>query len=269
MRKIAYTSIVFLVLACSFAGVVFVIESTYLMDAGKTSIIHIFPNHDDLPEDDFAVSVANIDTNKKLVDMVDRLINKKDIFTGIDSIDGIQSLSKKEKKILSFRLAQEFYLRHEYKNVIQSIENLSIKERIQNNTQFMYAYSLSKSHHIYDAIDQYAFLVRHNNNSQGATINLALLLKKSNQCDRAIPYFLKASAISSGRKKAKSLAGLATCYHKMKKYEKAITHFKKSIEYRPNASVVWGMLANSMLETKRPYETVLDAYNKSIALDPK
>ena len=76
-----------------------------------------------------------------------------------------------------------------------------------------------------------------------------ILLKKLNRCDAAIPVFTQSISISSGRKKAKGLSGLASCHYGLKHYEDAVKYYRKSIEYRPNSAQTWIALAKSLSAT--------------------
>ncbi len=260
-----YTLVVILLM-----GGVAYFEDMLLSDSEVTTTVYIEPDGDNtfesLQTDDPDVSSHN----KKVSILIQSILQDNQELSSIHKNPDVQLLSKEERVLLFARLAQEYFARHDYKNVINSSEKLDIKDRTVHQVQFIYAYSLSKTSSLRTAVIEYQLLIDHNPLSQAAHINLGLLLKKLGRCkDEALPVFAKAVSISSGNKKAKSLSGLAGCYYQTGQYDKAVEQYKKSIEYRPNSAKIWVLLAKSIAATGSTYKHALDAFDKGIALNVK
>lgn len=165
-----------------------------------------------------------------------------------------------------------FYLlikNRSYGTVIDLLEKNNLSQRLTTGTQFYYALALSKKSLYEESLTEYKALIDENKNHQSATLNSAILLQKLKRYEEAIQYFSQAVVITSGLRKSKSLAGIAHCNRLMGNFSEAITHYQKSIEYRPADKVTWRLLADSMSLSGHPFEQVVNTYNKSIALDRK
>ncbi len=163
-----------------------------------------------------------------------------------------------------------FYLlikRKSYGTVIDLLEKNNVDQRLRTGTQFYYALALSRKSLYEESLIQYKALIDSNKNHQSATLNSAILLQKLKRYDEAIQYFSQSTKITSGIRKAKSLAGIAHCNKLLEKYSDAITFYQKSIEYRPADKVTWRLLADVMAISGESFRTVINTYNKSISLD--
>lgn len=216
------------------------------------------------------LSVESIDLTQNSEDinaLVQLFATDKAAFNAREKNQLLLSLSAQEKLAMTVALAHEFFTKHNFSKVIKTLDGLNDEQRINSQLQFMYAFSLSKMSKTDRAIQQYNLLLTHQPRSQAATLNLGILLKKEKRCEQAIAVFERSVDISSGRKKAKGLSGMANCYRQLGQYQKAIENYKKSIEFRPGSSPTWMVLARSLASNNEDIEQVIDAFDKGIALD--
>ena len=265
-HNLSQTGIPYLIFALLLVGTIILVENNFSSQIDDIPAIEIVSNSDESFEDASLISTPNF-IKPKISILIQELINSKVSFTDIKSQPHVQALSKDEHIDLYQGLAQEFYNRNNYNNVIKSLQSFTFNQRLEYKTQFIYAYSLSKSSDWQAAIKQYQLMIEGGTQSQAATLNLGLLLKKGQLCEQAIPIFTKSVAISSGTKKAKALSGLAHCHFSLSNFDDAITYYKKSIEYRPNSAHVWLMLAKSLAAKADNYQQALDTFKKAIALN--
>jgi len=120
-----------------------------------------------------------------------------------------------------------------------------------------------------DAIKVYQKIIKLKPNHQMATINLAILLKKSGKYPEAIKTLEHALSISGGTRKGKIYALLGSCHEALKQHNKAIQLYQHSIEFRPSHALTWRRLARQSSLAKRPFNEVLETYNRAIALNPE
>ena len=154
-----------------------------------------------------------------------------------------------------------------YGSVIDLLKKTNADQRLRTGTQFYYALALSRKSLYEESLVQYKVLIDNNKNHQSATLNSAILLQKIQRYEEAIQHFSQAVEITSGMRKAKSLAGIAHCNKLLGNFSEAITFYQKSIQYRPADKVTWRLLADVMASSGEPFETVINTYNKSISLD--
>ncbi len=133
---------------------------------------------------------------------------------------------------------------------------------------FDQALLLSREGKQHDAIEIYNKIIHQKPNHQMATINLALLLKKSGDYPAAIQTLEHALAISGSARKGKIYALLGSCNEALEQHTKAIKQYNNSIEFRPSHALTWRRLARASSLASRPFPEVLEAYNRAIALNP-
>jgi len=134
---------------------------------------------------------------------------------------------------------------------------------------FDQALLLSRQNKHADAIKIYQKVVKLKPNHQMATINLALLLKKSGNYPKAIKTLEHALSISGGKRKGKIYALLGSCHEALKQHDKAINFYNNSIEFRPSHALTWRRLARQSSLAKQPFNDVLETYNRATALNPE
>jgi len=265
-HKFSQTGLPYLIFALLLAAVIIYFEQHLVALSDKVEIITISAENDD----NSAVAISNAtikieELGEQSKQLITELIDTKDIISSLANNPKINALSDLEKNGFHVVLARTLYGLQNYSVVTEILEQFPITQRLNNDSQFNYAYSLAKTSNYESAIEQYKILIAHQANAQAANLNQALLLKKLDRCDDAIPVFKHTISISSGDKKAKALSGLASCYYKQDNFSKAVIHFKKSIEYRPNSSSTWALLAKSYASLNLRQQA-LDSFNKSIAL---
>ncbi|OUS27367.1 hypothetical protein A9Q99_15310 [Gammaproteobacteria bacterium 45_16_T64] len=194
---------------------------------------------------------------------------KRDIFSN-NPIDTLSMLGVPDDSLTETYVAYYYLLvrQKSYQTVIDQLSVKSVPQRLAEGTQFYYALSLSKKGHQQDALDQYNQLIKKNTNHQSATLNSAIIHQKMEDYTAAFDLFEKAVTITSGSRKAKALAGAARCSTQLGNINIAIQYYQKSIEYRPGNAVTWRLLADTMAINHQDYRSVVDTYDKAIALNP-
>ncbi len=224
-------------------------------------------NHDQISDFQFNTSGSSEASKNPYMGLIIDGINHQqfndNILTTLTSI-GIPDENLSASYITYFYLLIK---RKSYGTVIDLLEKNTVDQRLRTGTQFYYALALSRKSLYEDSLLQYKALIDSNRNHQSATLNSAILLQKLKRYDEAIQYFSQSAEITSGIRKAKSLAGIAHCNKLLGKFSEAITYYQKSIEYRPADKVTWRLLADVMAISSQSFKTVINTYNKSISLD--
>ncbi|MDX2503504.1 MAG: tetratricopeptide repeat protein [Gammaproteobacteria bacterium] len=266
MRKIAHLSVLHLFVAIVFFSALVIIEKYYLSRDLESTVISIVPDEDSMLEVMTESSMIRVSENLSL--FLEKFTAEKVMLSEMHNLSEFKLLTDSDTPVMWLKLAEIFYALHDYAQVVTILEKLDEKQRIRLDALFMYAYSLSKAVSKDRAIDQYRLLLIQKSNAQAATFNLALLLKKKKRYDEAIAVFTKAVEISSGKKKAKAYAGLATSYYNQRDFKQATEFFRKSLDYRPGVASIWIQLAKSMAASDEKYPAVLNSFDKGIALNP-
>lgn len=251
------------------ASVVIYFEQHLVALGDEVEIITISANNDDssaVNNEDTTIKTEELSEQSK--QLITQILDSKDIVSSLVNHQEINALSEHEQNGVYAVLAKALFSSQNYSGVAEVLKHIPITIRLNNDLQFIYAYSIAKASHYEEAIKQYQILTAHQVNAQAANLNQALLLKKLTRCDEAIPVFEHTIAISSGNKKAKALSGLASCYYKQDNFSKAVSNFKKSIEYRPNSSSTWALLAKAYTSLNLRQQA-LDSFNKSTDLNSK
>ncbi len=267
-HKLLQTGLPFLTLVLFLVAAIIYFESELLSQSENIAEITIAPNMDDSFDID-SVTGNPVVKPQYIQDIIQQLLSEDDPFATIKHNNTYQTLSDTDKSLVYNGVSQQLIARHNYAKLLSGLKNIPLSERLKHKVQFSYAFALSKGADPQLAIEQYQALIKHEQNSQSGHLNLGLLLKKEKQCNDAIPVFLSTASITSGTKKAKALSALASCYKQLGQFDKAVAHYKKSIEYRPNASHVWIMLASTLAETSADLHSVLDTFDKGLALNPQ
>ncbi len=118
------------------------------------------------------------------------------------------------------------------------------------------------------AIEIYRKILSLQSSHQLSRMNLGLLLADKKDFSAAVEEFTAAIDITSGRRKAKSLAARGSSYIELKKYQEAVLDFQKSIQYRPTDSTVWRKLANAQLLNNDDPKAIRETFDRAIALQP-
>lgn len=118
------------------------------------------------------------------------------------------------------------------------------------------------------AISIYQRLLTIQPSHQLSRMNLGLLLVDKKDYLAASEEFTQAIDITSGRRKAKSLAARGSCYIELQKYPEAVFDFEKSIQYRPTDATVWRKLANAQLLNNEDPKLIRETFDRAIALKP-
>lgn len=152
-------------------------------------------------------------------------------------------------------------------------EPLETESKTANNTessvQFTNALKLSRQGQTEQAILGYQQLLAQRPNHQMAAINLVILLKKTQGCDKLGPLMLNAIEISRGKRKAKAHSLLASCLSDNKQYKLALIHLDKSLQFRPNHAGTWLKRARVQQKANFDYAQVLTSFEKALAMDEK
>ena len=135
--------------------------------------------------------------------------------------------------------------------------------------QFTNALNLSRQGKTQQAIIGYQQILEQRPNHQMAAINLVILLKRSQGCEKLEPLMLRAIEISSGKRKAKAHSLLASCLSESEQYKLALTHLDKSLQFRPNHAGTWLKRARLQQKANLDYAQVLISFEKALAMNEK
>lgn len=260
-------SILYFLLGLITLGSLLYVERIFFAKKDITPVIVIAEDADNTLENTMSAWQQTITLSDKLQTILDDMITSANELDKVYARNDYQALGNDEKVLLTSQLSKDLYVKHQYEQVKNLLEPVAFEHRVLHDVQFPFAYSLSKTGHIKEAIEQYRLLSTQNQRSQSTHLNLGLLLLKSGQCDQAITVFNKAIAISSGQKKAKALSGNAKCHYQTGLFNESVQLYKKSIEYRPDSANTWIMLANAMAAAGQPLDQIINTYDKGMALD--
>ncbi|MGI1678509.1 MAG: tetratricopeptide repeat protein [Cellvibrionaceae bacterium] len=154
------------------------------------------------------------------------------------------------------------------KHALVLLESLTKKEPNNINILFQLARVRSSLGEPDRAISIYRDLLSIQSSHQLSRMNLGLLLVEKKDFLAASVEFTHAIDITSGRRKAKSLASRGACHIELGKYPEAVLDFEKSIQYRPTDSTVWRKLANAQLLNNDDPKIIRETFDRAIALQP-
>jgi len=179
----------------------------------------------------------------------------------------ITHLDKRARESIISTLAKMSFQKKDYEQTKHLLDSLTVEQRIRTSNQFIFALVLSRIGEQEKAIAQYVLFSEVKPHNFSALLNRGLLLKRTEEYERAIVVLSRAVSASSGYKKAKALAILATCEYKLGRYDEAIRFYKKSTQYQPNNNRTWSKLGKAYNASLLPYQYARDAYNKALALN--
>jgi tetratricopeptide (TPR) repeat protein len=174
-----------------------------------------------------------------------------------------------ETRELLFSLDNRQNKNNKFDQQVQRNKHTTNKIKSPSSILFDQALLLSRQDKYAEAIEIYQKVIMLKPNHQMATINLALLLKKSGDYPAAIQTLEQALRISGGTRKGKIYALLGVSHEALKQADKAVGLYKKSIEYRPSHALTWRRLAKQTAVAKHPYSEVIETYKRAIALNPE
>lgn len=234
-----------------------------------TITINLYPSHDDeednQSEKSTPIAPALISITEKIFNAItsNEDLDKKDVLT-----ENFGIKDPKEKLIITGLVAKKLRLSKQYELALELIVGLSQKEQEAQNLIFSKAFCLSKLGHYDAAIINYKHLLVLEPLNQSANLNLGLLYLKQSNFELAQAVFEKGISQSSGIKKAKNYAGLATSFFRRGQYKMAIENYRKSIEYRPTHSGTWRKMALSEVSSGQ-YVIASESFQNAISLEPK
>jgi tetratricopeptide (TPR) repeat protein len=233
--------------------------------SSKIKVINILPAPDTFEEESTIDSMTLEAAEKSLKVFVDELSRS----TADDALSNLKlnALNEQQRIKVLLLLGRKYYQLKRYLDVTKVLAPIDAALRVQSNQQFIYAFSLAHSGDNEKAITAYQALLHATPNSQAAALNLATLFKSENQCKHALTAYRHAIQISSGKRKAKGLAGIGDCYYRLGNYSESIEAYTSSIEYRPDYAKTWLALAKAQSAKRMPYSQIQDSLNKAASLD--
>lgn len=246
-------------------GAILALDYRNLQSANQINIVRIVPDQNEQEESFTSLVQETSEVNEALKALFDRLIALP--YEQLTTADAYLSLSELDRKHLQLMLGRYYYEQKQYEDVVAVLQSFSDDERTTANTQFIFAFALSRIAKYGDAALAYEALLARQPNSQAARLNLALLFKKQDDCTRAVPLFLHTAEISSGQRKAKALAGAGLCYLATNNHQEAVEYLRKSIEYRPNSASTWMALGRALSSAGQSYQAVNEAMERGVNLD--
>lgn len=105
-------------------------------------------------------------------------------------------------------------------------------------------------------------------NHQKATYNLGVLARRAGDYPRAERYLTRATAISSGRIKAKALQQLGLVHAAGGQWDTAVQYLQQSVNLRPDAERAWLDLGNAEWKRGR-LDAAHAAFDKALALNKR
>lgn len=263
------TGIPYLGLALLFVAAIIYAEFFLARESSAPPVIKIASSTDEDFESDSDSATHQEPPNELVASLLAKISSHELQIKALLSDPEITTLKPQERASIIAELAQALSTERDFANIQILLANLTLDQRLLHNVQFTFAYALSKTGRHKDSIEQYEFFTAANPNAYSALLNQGLLQKKIGAHEKAILIFSTASDISSGFKKAKSLAHLASTEHTLSRYDDAVKHYKKSIEYRPDSPDTWSRLGKALMASGEQYQQAMSAYDKAIALDPK
>jgi len=268
-QRLFETALPYTLLVTILFGAILFFEYQLKEKAMSVELIKIIPNTDDKYEELFLDSRELEHTDKLVIKLLDE-VSSNSLIVGELLNDGrVSNLNELAKVNLIGKIAKTLFTRKEFEDVQSILSNLTLEQRLAQNVQFIYAFSLSKTEKVELAIEAYfAFTLAQPNSSVGF-LNLGLLLKKTRRYQESLEAFTQAIGISSGRIKAKAFSGAASIEMTQSHFSEAVELYHKSIQYRPDNSHTWFLLAKSQIANELKYELILDSFNRAISLSPK
>ncbi|MBQ0724300.1 MAG: tetratricopeptide repeat protein [Cycloclasticus sp.] len=263
------TGIPYLGLALLFFATILYTEFFLERESSAPPIIKIAPSTDEDFESGSDSATGQELPNELVASLLSQISSNGLQIKGLLSSAEITTLNQQDRGRIIAELAQALLTKRDFANIEILLGSLTLEKRLLHNVQFTFAYALSKTGRSKDAIEQYEFFTASNPNAYAALLNQGLLLKKIGAHEKAILIFSKAADISSGFKKAKALAHLASAEYALSRYDGAVKHYKKSIEYRPDSPYTWSQLGKALMASGAQYQKAMNAYDKAVALDPK
>ncbi|MBV1951757.1 MAG: tetratricopeptide repeat protein [Cycloclasticus sp.] len=263
------TGLPYLIIACLLMGLIIFAE-IFLKSAAPTPITVSIKGSVDSGIEPAHSNILSSDRHSKLVNRLLQSIESDKL--PIKSTLGnkpFSTLTADTYANIITNTASKLLKKSDYKNAEQLLSSLSPEQRIKQGVQFSFAFTLSKLGNSPAAIAQYELYTAHKPNAFSAIFNRALLLKRLGTCEAAILAFKEAAKKSSGYKKSRALAGLASCEYQLSRYEESVKNYKKSIEYQPNNAQTWLQLGKALSASNAPYIDINDAFKKAVSLNPK
>jgi len=263
------TGLPYLIIACLLIGAIIFAEIFLASTVPAPITVSIKGNVDSDIEPAHSNALSS-GKNSKLINQLLHSIERDKL--PIKSILGSKPFSTLAANIYAniiANTASKLLKKPDYKSAEQLLSTLSPKQRIQQGVQFYFAFALSKLGNTPAAIVQYELYTAHKPNAFSAIFNRALLLKKLGTYEAAILAFKEAAKKSSGYKKSRALAGLASCEYRLSLYKDAVKNYKKSIEYQPNNAHTWLQLGKALSASNASYIDINDAFKKAVSLNPK
>ncbi|MGH1469707.1 MAG: tetratricopeptide repeat protein [Cellvibrionaceae bacterium] len=213
---------------------------------------------------DDAKTLTEVDKSQ-ISEISDYVADKKDAqFTMVELGEEYPEISDRVWLEVAKQLRKDKKIQHAF----VLLESLIKKDPDNINILFQLARVRSSLGETDKAIATYKNLLSIQSNHQLSRMNLGLLLTEKKEFLAASEEFTHAIDITSGRRKAKSLASRGSCYIELKRYQEAVLDFDKSIQYRPTDSTVWRKLANAQLLNNEPPESIRETFDRAIALQP-
>ncbi|MEH6825455.1 MAG: tetratricopeptide repeat protein [Motiliproteus sp.] len=263
MRWLLHSSMVYTLLALALLGAVSYLETVGLQATERVDLIRIVPDQDEQEEQ--LQAPPSVTPREELQALLALFAPQP--FDLVSASAPFLALTSADRTRVQLMLGRNYYQQKQYPQVVAALAPLDATTRIDAGEQFAYAHALSRLAQTEQAIAAYKALLVAKPNSQSAALNLALLLKKQEDCDRALPHFQHAAAISSGRRRAKALAGAGHCYYVGGAHAEAVAAFSKSIEYRPDAASSWIALGRARYAAGADYADVGEALTRGVSLD--
>jgi len=147
------------------------------------------------------------------------------------------------------------------------LSSIPLQQRLKLGLQFSYAFSQSKLDKNESSIASYQSLLEYQPNNLAGIINLGYLLLSKKEYIQAELLFTNAIDLAGGQRKSKILSGLGNALVAQERYDEAVNHFQKAIEYRPSHSLTWRNLAVAAELSFSDHHLTMDSYKKAIAMD--
>ncbi|WDE13702.1 tetratricopeptide repeat protein [Thalassomonas haliotis] len=180
-----------------------------------------------------------------------------------------QALTQTKQQLARLILAKEAITNKNPVLALEMLAKMPTKQLHAISAGFYLALAYARTGDKAQAIASYQSVLEHDPSHQGAAINLGLLFKEKQDYAQAIPVLEHAVNISRGTKLAKAHAILAACLYQQQQYQRALGHYRTSIEYRPDHPGTWLGLAKTQEKLHLPYQQVFTTFTRTAKLNAK